>query len=188
MPPSYFETLYTTNPDPWKFETSEYEAKKYTNTINALAKPRYQSALEIGGSIGILTEKLALYCDSLLSVEVSKIAQEQARARCKKLPQVRFELMRVPEQFPQETFDLILISEVGYYWCREDLQKAQTAILNNLIKGGNLLLVHWTEYARDYPLNGDEVHDSFLELAPTQLQHLKGQREEQYRLDLFERV
>ncbi|GJD21067.1 hypothetical protein RIVM261_060230 [Rivularia sp. IAM M-261] len=188
LPPSYFETLYTTNPDPWKFETSEYEAKKYTNTINALAKPRYRSALEIGGSIGILTEKLAPYCDSLLSVEVSKIAQEQARTRCKKLPQVRFELMRIPEQFPQETFDLVLISEVGYYWCREDLQKAQTAILENLTKGGHLLLVHWTEYARDYPLNGNEVHDSFLELAPTQLKHLKSQREEQYRLDLFERV
>lgn len=188
LPPSYFETLYTTNPDPWQFETSEYEAKKYTNTINALAKPRYHSALEIGGSIGILTQKLAPYCDSLLTVEVSKIAQEQARARCKELPQVRFELMRIPEQFPQETFDLVLISEVGYYWCREDLQKAQTLILENLAKGGHLLLVHWTEYARDYPLNGDEVHDSFLELAPTQLKHLKSQREQQYRLDLFERV
>ncbi|RUS97541.1 hypothetical protein DSM106972_082780 [Dulcicalothrix desertica PCC 7102] len=188
LPPSYFETLYTTNPDPWQFETSEYEAKKYTNTINALAKPRYQSALEIGGSIGILTEKLAPYCDSLLSVEVSKIAQKQARTRCKKLSQVRFELMRIPEQFPQETFDLVLISEVGYYWCRKDLQKSQTLILKNLAKGGHLLLVHWTEYARDYPLNGNEVHDSFLELAPTQLKHLKSQREQQYRLDLFERV
>ena len=37
--------------------------------------------------------------------------------------------MRIPEQLPHETFDLVLISEVGYYWCREDLQKAQTAIL-----------------------------------------------------------
>jgi phosphoglycolate phosphatase-like HAD superfamily hydrolase/protein-L-isoaspartate O-methyltransferase len=187
LPPSYFETLYTHNPDPWQFETSEYEAKKYTSTINALTKPRYQSALEIGGSIGILTEKLANYCDSLLSVEVSKIAQEQARTRCKHLPQVRFELMRIPEQFPQETFDLILISEVGYYWCREDLQKAQAKIFKHLAPGGQLLLVHWTEYARDYPLTGDEVHDSFLELAPNQLKHLKGQREQQYRLDLFER-
>ncbi|BAZ11947.1 putative methyltransferase [Calothrix sp. NIES-4071] len=188
LPPSYFETLYTNNPDPWQFETSEYEAKKYTNTIKALAKPHYQSALEIGGSIGILTEKLAPYCETLLSVEVSKIAQEQARARCNSLPQVRFELMRIPEQFPQETFDLVLISEVGYYWCREDLRKAQTAILENLAPGGHLLLVHWTEYARDYPLTGDEVHDSFLELVPTQLKHLKSQREQQYRLDLFEKV
>ncbi|MBF2066882.1 MAG: methyltransferase domain-containing protein [Calothrix sp. C42_A2020_038] len=188
LPPSYFETLYATNPDPWQFETSEYEAKKYTHTIAALAKARYQSALEIGGSIGILTQKLAPYCNFLLSVEVSKIAQEQARIRCQALPQVRFEIMRIPEQFPQERFDLVLISEVGYYWCPEDLQKAQTAILRSLEPGGHLLLVHWTEYARDYPLNGNDVHDSFLKLAPTQLKHLKGQHEKQYRLDLFERI
>jgi hypothetical protein len=34
-------------------------------------------------------------------------------------------------------------------------------------------------------MSGDEVHESFFELSP--LKHLLGQREEQYRLDLFER-
>ena len=76
--PSYFEALYGTNPDPWKFETSEYEANKYANTIAVLPKQQYHSALEIGGSIGVLTEKLAYRCDSLLSVDVSKLAQDQA--------------------------------------------------------------------------------------------------------------
>jgi phosphoglycolate phosphatase-like HAD superfamily hydrolase len=186
--PSYFEALYGTNPDPWKFETSEYEANKYANTIAALAKQRYHSALEIGGSIGVLTEKLAHRCDSLLSVDVSKVAQAQAIQRCQYLPHVRFEIMRLPDEYPDEIFDLILVSEVGYYWCWEDLKKAQTVILNHLEPSGHLLLVHWTLYSSDYPLNGDQVHNSFLELTPTQLRHLKSQREEQYRLDLFERV
>jgi phosphoglycolate phosphatase-like HAD superfamily hydrolase len=188
LPPSYFEALYGTNPDPWQFKTSEYEAKKYTNTIAALSKQQYKSGFEIGGSIGVLTEKLAPMCNSLLSVEVSKLAQDQAKERCQHLPQVRFEIMRVPEQFPNEMFDLVLISEVGYYWCQEDLQKARQHIIEKLEPGGHLLLVHWTQFARDYPLNGDEVHDSFCELIPAQLRHLKGMREEQYRLDLFERV
>lgn len=187
LPPSYFEALYGTNPDPWKFETSEYEAKKYTATIAALPK-RYKSAFEIGGSIGVLTEKLASKCDSLLSIDVSKLAQEKAIQRCQHLKQVRFEIMRLPEQYPEEMFDLVLVSEVGYYWCWEDLQKAKQCILEHLEPGGHLLLVHWTQYARDYPLNGDQVHDSFMELTPTKLRHLKSQREEQYRLDLFERV
>jgi SAM-dependent methyltransferase len=188
LPPSYFDKLYTEDADPWKFETSEYEANKYAATIAALQPDKYESALEIGGSIGVLTEKLATKCKSLLSIDVSEIAQSKAIQRCQKLPQVRFEIMCVPEEFPDEMFDLILVSEVGYYWGWEDMHKSQQLILEHLKPGGHLLLVHWTLYARDYPLSGDEVHESFLKLTPHQLRHLKAQRDEEYRLDLFERI
>ncbi len=188
LPPSYFDNLYTANPDPWEFEKSEYEANKYAATLSALPKERYRSAFEIGCSIGVLTAKLAERCDSLLCVDVSELALNQAIRRCQALPQVQFQIMRVPETYPNDVFDLTLVSEVGYYWCWEDLKKAQQSIIEHLEPKGHLLLVHWTLYARDYPLSGDEVHDSFLELTPSKLRHLKGQREEQYRLDLFERV
>ncbi len=188
LPPSYFDNLYSADPDPWKFETSEYEANKYAATIAALPKQRYRSAFEIGCSIGVLTQKLASRCDSLLSVDVSEQALEAAIERCQNIPQVRFQIMSVPERYPKQMFDLTLVSEVGYYWCWEDLKKAQKLILDRLEPGGHLLLVHWTLYANDYPLSGDEVHDTFFELVPTQLRHLARQREEQYRLDLFERV
>lgn len=188
LPSSYFDKLYSDNPDPWKFETSEYEASKYAATIAALPKERYRSAFEIGCSIGVLTQKLANRCDSLLSVDVSELALNQAIQRCQVLPHVRFQLLNVPKEYPDEMFDLTLVSEVGYYWCWEDFRQAQQLILEHLEPGGHLLLVHWTLYAKDYPLSGDEVHDAFLELTPTKLRHLKGQREEQYRLDLFERV
>ena len=108
--------------------------------------------------------------------------------RCQPLSHVSLQLMSVPEDYPEEIFDLTLVSEVGYYLCWEDLRIAQQLILDHLEPGGHLLLVHWTLYAKDYPLSGDEVHDAFLELTPTKLRHLKGQREEQYRLDLFELV
>ncbi len=188
LPASYFDNLYSADPDPWKFETSEYEANKYAATIAALPKQRYRSAFEIGCSIGVLTQKLASRCDSLLSVDVSEQALETAIERCQNIPQARFQIMSVPEKYPKQMFDLTLVSEVGYYWCWEDLKKAQKLILDRLEPGGHLLLVHWTLYANDYPLSGDEVHDAFFELVPTQLRHLAQQREEQYRLDLFERV
>ncbi|MBW4517670.1 MAG: nodulation S family protein [Timaviella obliquedivisa GSE-PSE-MK23-08B] len=188
LPPSYFEKMYRENPDPWQFETSEYERKKYATTIATLPKSRYRSAFEIGGSIGVLTEKLADRCDALLSIDVSETAQAKAIQRCQNFPQVRFQIMQVPQQFPDESFDLILVSEVGYYLSWQDLHQTQTHILNHLQVGGNLLLIHWTLYAEDYPLSGDDVHESFLNLSPQPLQHVVGQREEQYRLDLFERV
>lgn len=188
IPPSVFDKLYKVDPDPWQFKTSAYEAKKYAATLAALPKSRYRSAFEIGGSIGVLTEQLADRCDTLLSVDVVKVAQEQAIERCQHLPKIRFQLMSVPDQYPNEMFDLVLLSEVGYYWCWEDLKKAQQCILDHLEPGGHLLLVHWTVDALELPLTGDEVHEAFLDLVPTKLQHLKEQRETQYRLDLFERV
>lgn len=59
LPPSYFDDLYQAKADPWGFETSEYEANKYAATLAALPNARYRSAFEIGGSIGVLTAKLA---------------------------------------------------------------------------------------------------------------------------------
>jgi SAM-dependent methyltransferase len=186
--PSYFDDLYRANPDPWQFETSDYEAAKYAATIAALPRSDYRSALEIGGSIGVLTAKLADLCKALLSIDVSALAQEQAIQRCQAQAHVDFKIMRVPEEFPDQLFDLILISEVGYYWNWQDLCKSRQGLLDRLEVGGHLLLVHWTPYAKDYPLSGDAVHDAFLEFSPTPLRHLLGKREPQYRLDLFERV
>ena len=186
LPPSYFEKMYRQDPDPWDFETSDYEALKYKTTIDSLPKARYNNALEVGGSIGVLTALLAEQCNSLLSIDVSQTAQQKAIARCRDLPQVRFEIARIPQDYPDEMFDLTLLSEVGYYLSWDDLERTQQLILEHLSVGGHLLLVHWTLYAKDYPLTGDEVHNSFLELK--NLKHLKGLREERYRLDLFERI
>jgi SAM-dependent methyltransferase len=188
LPPEYFEALYQTDPDPWKFATSEYEAEKYATTVAALPQTHYRSAFEIGGSIGVLTQKLALFCDSILSVDVSALAQQQAVQRCQQLPHVRFQLLNFPHQYPREKFDLILVSEVGYYWCPQDLQAAQQRILDLLEPDAHVLLVHWLPRSPDYPLTGDEVHDSFLELVPNHLQHLQAQRYAKYRLDLFQRT
>jgi protein-L-isoaspartate O-methyltransferase len=186
LQPSFFEDLYQKNPDPWEFETSDYEAEKYATTIAALAKSKYNKVFEIGGSIGVLTTMLADYCDSLLSIDVSETAQQQARKRCQDLNNVRLQIMQIPQEYPDEMFDLIVLSEVGYYFCWEDLDKVQQIIIDRLLPNGHLLLVHWTLKAASYPLTGDEVHKSFLQLP--NLKHLKGLRKEKYRLDLFERI
>ncbi|MGB3293924.1 MAG: SAM-dependent methyltransferase [Phormidesmis sp.] len=188
MPPSYFEEMYIADPDPWDFETSEYEAEKYTTTLSALPKAHYRAALEIGGSIGVLTEKLAERCESLLSVDVSETAQARARDRCQPLSHVQFDIMQVPYQYPAHSFDLTVVSEVGYYWGHEDLPKAQAQIASHLESGGHLLLVHWTPYVAEYPLTGDQVHEAFLADVGTVWRSLTSQRKERYRLDLLERL
>lgn len=184
----FFEQLYQENPDPWQLATSEYEAEKYAATLNALPRNLYHAGFEIGGSIGILTEKLARRCQSLLSIDVSQIAQTQAIDRCRHLNNIEFELMSVPQSFPTASFDLIVLSEVGYYWSWEDLHQAQDLILDRLQSQGHLLLVHWTADTGILPLTGDQVHDDFLSLVPDRLKRIKSLTHEKYRLDLFEKI
>jgi SAM-dependent methyltransferase len=189
LPPEYFDHVYQANRDPWGFETSPYEREKYATTVAALPRPQYAEALEIGCSLGVLTAQLAPRCGHLLAVDVSEAALAQARARCAGLAQVEIKLLRVPEEFPPQQFDLVLLSEVGYYWSMPDLARAADQIIAGLNPGGQLLLVHWTPPVHDYPLTGDEVHDFFLAQTANDgpLRHLTGQRHATYRLDLLEK-
>ncbi|MGI4788703.1 MAG: class I SAM-dependent DNA methyltransferase [Janthinobacterium lividum] len=184
--PTYFDDVYAANADPWGFEEKPYEREKYADTLRSLPRSHYRNVFEIGCSLGVLTAKLAPRCDALLAVDGSEAPLVRARELCRDLPQVTIQQMQVPNRFPEGHFDLILVSEVGYYWAPDDLAKSQALILKHLEPGGQLMLVHWTPPVHDYPLTGDEVHESFLHLDG--LRHLSGHREETYRLDLMERV
>jgi SAM-dependent methyltransferase len=187
LDPAYFARLYEANADPWQFETSAYERGKYCSSLMALPLEHYHCGFEIGGSIGVLTSMLADRCDRLLSVDVSPVAQQRARNRCADRPNVEFRVMRFPRQTPLETFDLIVFSEVGYYFCLPELAIARSWIAEALQPGGHLLLVHWTPSVEDCPLTGDEVHEHFLEMTPTPLNRIFHQESVNYRIDVLAR-
>ncbi len=189
LAPDYFDAVYRDDPDPWGFATRPYEAAKYDATLASLPRATYRSALEVGCSIGVLTRRLAERCESLLAVDVSGRALEQARARCADLPNVRIERMAIPLDEPDGRFDLILLSEVAYYWSTTDLARARSILADRLEAGGHLLMVHWTPFVADYPQTGDQVHRAFLdEGGAVGLEHRDGAREATYRIDLFEKL
>jgi len=184
LAPEYFDRLYAERADPWDFEASPYEAAKYAATLGALPRPHYTNALELGCSIGVLTRMLAPRCERLLAIDVSEVALAQARARCAHLRQVTFENRNVPTEFPDRLFDLILVSEVGYYFSLPDLECLRARIANALAPCGHLLLVHYTGET-NYPLSADTVHDAFLAGHGRTWTLLKTMRAEGYRLDLL---
>ena len=153
LSPGYFQHVYEQNGDPWSFETSPYELAKYRATLEHLPRLRYRNALEIGCSIGVLTHMLAGRCDVLLSVDISEKALDRARARCADQPQLQFAQMEIPREMPTGNFDLIVVSEVAYYWSRADLQRAMDLIASRQSSGSHLMLVHWTPVVHDYPLH-----------------------------------
>ena len=180
----YFDAVYAEDTDPWNFETSEYEKAKYAATLAALPKRFYLRALEVGCSIGVLTALLAPRCGELLAVDIAPRPLEAARKRLEAETHVRFSQMQIPGQFPAGRFDLIVVSEVGYYWNYPDLEKAVECIRAALVPGGTLVLVHYTPYVPDYPLTGDEVHDTFT-LRLEGAYHVTALRTDRYRLDVW---
>jgi SAM-dependent methyltransferase len=184
LPPDYFDSLYAGNSDPWNFETRPYEHEKYAATLQHLPRERYELALELGCSIGVLSRMLAERCNSLLSLDVAESALERARARCRDLANVRFERRTLPDEFPEGQFDLILMSEVGYYFAPSDLRRLGERCVAALKDGGDLVAVHYLPNVPDYPLTGDEVHAVLFELG---LEHVSGFRAERYRFDAWRR-
>lgn len=149
----YFEGLYAEDDDPWSFRTRWYEARKRRLTMAALPDEHYGSVFEPGCSIGVLTAELAGRCDHLLAMDISAKALQQAEAE---LPS-RVELRQggLPSDWPAGQFDLILLSEVGYYLDGEDCRRlAELAVTS----ARDVIAVHWRHPVDDYPLTGDEVH------------------------------
>ncbi|HXM05373.1 MAG TPA: SAM-dependent methyltransferase [Chthoniobacterales bacterium] len=187
VPPEYFDAKYAEKLDYWNFESSVYEADKYADTLQSLPAGSYRNTFEIGCSVGVLTAQLATRSANLFAIDVADRALTAARVRCAALSNVHISKMRFPRERPPNSirFDLIIISEVGYYWSLDELSAAQATIDEQLEVDGHLVLVHWTPPVSDYPLTGDEVHESFM-LRPC-LRWLHGHRAATYRLDALER-
>ena len=183
---AYFDGLYGAAPDPWGFETSAYEAAKYDHTITALGAERAARALEVGCSIGVLTQRLAGICDHLTATDLAQKALDQARRRCAALTNVEFRRVRSAAESFEERFDLIVLSEVVYYWDDADLARVAAAMNAALAPGGRVLLVHWLGET-DYPKSADEAVDGLYErLAGMAVE--RAERSEKYRLDLWRRA
>ncbi len=182
--PDYFEALYRDKGDPWEFETSAYEAAKYRETLAALPAPRFASVLEVGCANGVLTAQLGPRCDALLAVDVSETALEAARARCADQPHIRIEQRRLPAEAPKETFDLVLLSEVVYYWDSEDIVRLRDWLRGAVRSGGHVLLVHWIGET-DYPKSGDDAVAELHAALADRVSVVRTDRHEAYRLDLW---
>ena len=132
----------------------------------------------MGCSIGVLTERLAERCDALLAIDCSPIALDRASERCERASHVRFQQIDVTREYSNDArFDLIVLSEVAYYWSWRDLRWVFEHIVDQLRSNGHLLLVHWAPRGSDAPLSGVEVHGAFMEWADPSLRHLVGRHE-----------
>lgn len=158
-----FERLHGADTDPWHLASSDYEQAKRLATMRLLPRERFRRAFEPGCSIGVLTAELASRCDELIAMDVSRTAVAAAAERCAKLRNVTVEQGGIPDDWPTGNFDLIVLSEIGYFLTREALTVVAARIRDSLTDDGVVLLCHWRHPVDGWPLDGDEVHDILIE-------------------------
>lgn len=184
----YFDGIFAADDDPWSLANSPYEAAKFARTIAVLDDRRYAAALEIGCAHGVLTHRLAPWCDDLLAIDISAKAIGYARGRCEEFRQIRFERVAFPDEAPAIEFcDLVLLSEVVYYWSDADVVAAGTWLKTHVAVGGRILLVHWIGET-DYPQSGDAAVDKMSAALGDTIRVEHAERTSSYRLDLWTRL
>ena len=184
LPGTWFDAFYAAGgDDPWGFTHRWYERRKRALTLACLPRERFASAFEPGCSVGALTVELAGRCDSLLATDVAQAAVAQARARTAGLPGVRVALGGVPQDWPPGRFDLVVLSELGYYCDRDDLDLLCRRAAGSLTDDGVLVACHWRHPVPEYPLGGDDVHRALQSRSDLTL--LARHVEEDFLLDVL---
>jgi trans-aconitate methyltransferase len=158
--PEFFKRLYQNSEDPWNFRHSTYERARYHAIIDGINDKSYASIFEAGCSVGELTALLAEHCRSLTAIDCSDTAVETAKSRCQKYPHVDIRQGALPDDIPKHRCDLIVFSEIGYYFSCEDLTAQITQLWSLLTPGGRLIACHWLGHSEDHLLHGAKVHET----------------------------
>jgi SAM-dependent methyltransferase len=179
-----FEARYRADPDPWRYETSSYERDKYQATLGACGPGTFDSAVELGGSIGVFSALLAPRCLRLTTVDCSPTAVGQARARLAHHVNARAIVGRIPQELPVGRVDLIVASEVLYYLTGDELDATIGWACSALKPGGRLVCVHWRPSGPERPLSAEQAHTS-VAAAPILTKTVSASTAD-YLLDVFQ--
>jgi LmbE family N-acetylglucosaminyl deacetylase/SAM-dependent methyltransferase len=152
-----FDRMYDDDgQDPWAFAESFYEERRRALVLAVLGCRRYGRALEIGCADGRLTQSLLERCNEVVALDTSHRAVVAAQERA---PGAVVEQGMAPADLPPGPFDLVLLSEVGYFLTPLELVATLRRCEESLAPGGELVLCHWQHPTQDVPLDGVLVHE-----------------------------
>ena len=158
VPTAFFDQLYQHNPDPWAFRERWYEQRKRALTLASLPRQHYRSTYELGCANGELSVGLAQRTEALLSCDAAARAVDLARQRLSHCPNVEVQQSRVPADWPEGNFDLIVLSEMAYYLDAGELRQLIERTLGSLTPDGHFVACHWRPAIEGCSLTGDQVH------------------------------
>ncbi|MEF7615755.1 methyltransferase [Aquincola sp. MAHUQ-54] len=185
---AYFDSLYARGSDPWDYRRRWYEARKRALMLACLPRQRYRAGFEPGCANGELAAALAARCDSYLAADFHPVALAAARERLAGQPHVRVAEARMPDEWPAAAadggrFDLVVLSEFGYYLDGDALAAMAWRCRETLEAGGTVIGCHWRRPIDGCVLDGDGVHRILARALA--LPVLACHREDDFRLDVW---
>ncbi len=183
---AFFEAKYRGESDPWNFLRSPYECARYDAILNMLRGRHYHRVFEPGCSIGVLTVRLANICDEIEATDFSATAVKEARKRCEGLSNVHIRCRSLSRRETFSRFDLVILSEIGYYFPVPDWRELTEHCVATMNGGATLLAAHWLGHSTDHQMSGDEVHEILAWNAKLLLQ--QSERHELFRIDRWIRI
>jgi SAM-dependent methyltransferase len=161
LPDDYFDELYAQAADPWHLATRWYEQRKYAITLALLPRQNYRHAFEPGCSIGVLTALLTERCASVTATDVVAAALDNAQRRLDEIgrgAQVTFMRQSLDEPWPSGPFDLLVLSEVGYYLAPDALRSVLDRECPRLDSGATVVAAHWRHRVDDIVADTAGLH------------------------------
>lgn len=153
-----FDRLFDASEDPWGFRTRWYEARKRSITLAALPAAQYHDAYEPGCANGELAAALAPRCARLRVSDGSPAAVQLSRSRLAEFAHVQVAQEWLPDDWPSQTFDLIVFSEMGFYLNEAEVAAIAARAKASLGAAGTVLACHWRHPVDGFELHGDIVH------------------------------
>jgi predicted TPR repeat methyltransferase len=101
--------------------------------------------------------------DTVLGVDASPTALAAARRRLTHRPGVTLAAVDVSRDWPEGSFDLVVISEVGYFLSPAALDRLVDRVAASLTADGVVVLCHWRHRVQGWVMNADEVHRRFAD-------------------------
>lgn len=140
------ERFYQSMEDPYGFASSDYESRKYHQSLQAIRTTHpapIDRALEIGAAEGVFTEMLASLAQNTVGLELSETAVARANQRLSAVPGASVEVSRLPATLPSGQFDVIVASDVLYYFPSDVLAELLPRLEDALSPGGVLVVVNY---------------------------------------------
>lgn len=150
------DELHGAKPDPWGTAHRWYELRKRDLLLAMLPRERFNRGLELGCSRGELAADLAERCDFLVATDSSPAAINLARTVVP--TNVEVAVLDLPSQWPSGIFDLVVLSEVGYFLSPVALEQLMVQVTGSLTEHGVVVLCHWRHPIDGWVLDGPEVH------------------------------
>ncbi len=136
---NFYEEFYQSQAEPWAYSgraaevlRHEYVAEQVKNVYQE--KGKKLTILDLGCSLGHITEKLYPYGELVVGLDISLTAVAKAQKRCKEVVKgqenpyqfVVASCLELP--FKENTFDVVIASDGIWGWFVEDEEKSKKAV------------------------------------------------------------